>query len=164
MKPLVLSNFEEKSVQKSPISAFFNTKPWYIRLTNKEYWNANIFFIPLAFYMVYLAIKARSAFFFSAANPAIPTGGLVGESKEDISRLIPPPYRPKTVVLKQGDTLWDITKKMEREHLEFPIIIKPIVGCRGMMVKKAHSTTDILTHLHEYNTAFLLEEYIYINL
>lgn len=140
--------------------AYFNTKAWYIRLTNKEYWNANIFFVPLAFYMVYLAIKARSAFFFSAANPAIPTGGLVGESKEDISKMIPSFYRPKTIALKQGDTLWDIRQKMERIKLTFPAIIKPVVGCRGMMVKKVVSETEILTHLHEFDTNFLLEEFI----
>ena len=159
-KPLVLPRFEENRLPKDGISAFLNRQAWYIRLTNKEYWNANIFFIPLAFYIVYLAIKARSALFFSAANPAIPTGGLVGESKEDISKLIPPPYRPKTITLKPGDTLWDIRPKMERAQLVFPVIIKPVVGCRGMMVKKVLSITDILTHLHEYDTNFLLEEYI----
>ena len=155
-----MPRFEENTAQKGGIYAYLNTKAWYIRLTNKEYWNANIFFVPLAFYMVYLALKARSAFFFSAANPAIPTGGLVGESKEDIGKLIPPQYRPKTIVLKQGDTLWDIRQKMERVRLEFPVIIKPVVGCRGMMVKKLMSITDILTHLHEYDTSFLLEEFI----
>ncbi len=155
-----MPRFKDNIAQKSGISAYLITKAWYIRLTNKEYWNANIFFIPLAFYVVYLALKARSAFFFSAANPAIPTGGLVGESKEDIGKLIPPPYRPKTIALKQGDTLWDIRQKMDRVKLAFPTIIKPIVGCRGMMVKKMESINDILTFMHEYDTNFLLEEFI----
>lgn len=140
--------------------AYLNRQIWFIKLTNKEYWNSNIFFIPLAFYIMYWAIKARSAFFFSAANPTIPTGGLLGESKEDISKMIPAHYRPKTITLKQGDTLWDIYQKMNKAQLVFPAIIKPIVGCRGMMVKKVASTTDILAHLHEYDTHFLLEEFI----
>jgi hypothetical protein len=49
---------------------------------------------------------------------------------------------------------------MNRAQLEFPAIIKPVVGCRGMMVKKVESVTDILAHLHEYDTNFLLEEFI----
>jgi hypothetical protein len=159
-KTLVLPLIDDKSGKKSGISAYLNRQAWYIRLTNKEYWNANIFFIPLAFYMVYLAIKARAIFFFSAANPAIPTGGLIGESKEDINKLIPPQYRPKTTTLKQGDAIWNIRQKMNRAQLEFPAIIKPVVGCRGMMVKKVESVTDILAHLHEYDTNFLLEEFV----
>ena len=158
--PLVSPRFDTYIKPKSGIYTYLNTQKWYIRLTNKEYWNANIFFIPLAFYMVYWAIKARSIFFFSAANPAIPTGGLVGESKDDISKLIPPQYRPKTIALKQGDTLREIQHKMESVQLGFPVIIKPIVGCRGMMVKKVMSISEILTHLYEYNTDFLLEEFI----
>ena len=160
MKMLILHRFNENKRKNNSISAFLNTQSWYIRLTNKEYWNANIFFIPLAFYLVYLAIKARSAFFFSAANPAIPTGGLIGESKEDISKLIPPQYRPKTAVLEQGDTLREIHQKMGNARLDFPLVIKPIVGCRGLLVKKVLSIAEILRHLEEYNTNFLLEEYI----
>lgn len=160
VKTLVLPLIDEKNGKKSGISTYLNKQAWYIRLTNKEYWNSNIFFIPLAFYMVYLAIKARSLFFFSAANPAIPTGGLVGESKEEISHLIPPQYRPKTTTLKQGDGIGDIRQKMNSAQLEFPAVIKPVVGCRGMMVKKVASITDILTHLHKYDTNFLLEEFI----
>ncbi len=45
--------------------------------------------IPTYFYWIYYAICARSLFFFSAANPAIETGGLFGESKEAIFDQIP---------------------------------------------------------------------------
>ena len=148
------------AVKKRGLKAYLNTKPWFIRLTNKEYWNANIFFVPLVFYVIYLAIKARSAFFFSAANPAIPTGGLVGESKADIHNLIPPQYRPKTVVLRSEATLRDIVSQMEKAQLKFPIILKPVVGCRGLLVKKMTKHADIYQHLQQFNTDFLIEEFI----
>lgn len=147
-------------MKKRGLKAFLNTKPWFIRLTNKEYWNAHIFLAPLVFYMIYWAIKARSAFFFSAANPSIPTGGMVGESKADIHNLTPPQYRPKTVVLGSGGALRDIILMMEKAQLQLPIILKPVVGCRGHLVKKMVNYTEIYHHLQCHATDFLIEEFI----
>jgi hypothetical protein len=146
--------------QQSLIGAYLNRQPWWIRLTNKEYWNANIFFVPLAVYVVYLAIKARSAFFFSAANPAIPTGGLVGESKADINDFIPPQYRPKTILFRRGDSFMTVKSEFEKAGLLFPVILKPVVGCRGLLVEKAESYADLLNHTQWYHSDFLIEEYI----
>ncbi|MBL7814775.1 MAG: hypothetical protein JNL70_07190 [Saprospiraceae bacterium] len=159
-KSLPVSQFKQNGLKTGAIRLFLNQKPWYIRLTNKEYWNAYVFFIPLAFYMTYLAVKARSVFFFSAANPHIPTGGLIGENKAELSQLIPPQYRPKTIVLEQNVSLDNIYEKMKAANLNFPAIIKPTVGCRGIMVAKVDSIGQILTHLERYETDFLLEEFI----
>jgi hypothetical protein len=146
--------------RKTGILASFNRQKWFIKLTNKEYWDGRIFFLPLIFYIPYLAARARSFFFFTAANPAIPTGGMVGESKEAISRFIPPQYRPKTVVFRQGMSLWDVRQLVETTGLQFPVVLKPTVGCRGLMVQKANAYGDIFTHLTQYPTDFLAEEFI----
>jgi hypothetical protein len=142
------------------INLFLNQKAWFIRLTNKEYWHPNVYFIPLFFYMIYLAIKARSPFFFSAANPSIPTGGLVGENKADISRWIPANYRPKNVVISSSMPIPTIEKMLNNAYLHFPLIIKPTVGARGLLVKKINSLDDIQKHLRQFPTEFLIEEFI----
>jgi hypothetical protein len=142
------------------INLKLNQQAWFIRLTNKEYWHPNVFFIPLSFYFVYLAIRARSPFFFSAANPAIPTGGLVGENKGDISRWIPMKYRPKNVVILSSMSMPEISGLLDKAYLKFPLIIKPTVGARGLLVKKIQSKKDIQQHLQLYPTEFLIEEYI----
>ncbi len=137
-----------------------NRQAWFIRLTNKEYWHPNVYFIPLAFYIVYLAIRARSPFFFSAANPSIPTGGLVGENKADISDWIPSIYRPKNISISSKTPLQTIEQAIKKAGLTFPMIIKPTVGARGLLVKKVTSLVAIQTHLRDYSIKFLLEEYI----
>jgi hypothetical protein len=142
------------------IWAQLNQQPWFIRLTNKEYWHPNVYFIPLFFYMIYLAIRARSPFFFSAANPTIPTGGLVGENKADISRWIPSNYRPKNIVISSSMPISAIKKAMDAAYLTFPVIIKPTVGARGLLVKKVDTADEIQEHLRHFPTEFLIEEYI----
>ncbi len=133
---------------------------WFIRLTNKEYWDSRIFTVPIGFYVAYLALRARSPLFFTAANPAIPTGGMVGENKADISRWIPPQYRPKNGLIEPSDSVLEIRQKMDSVQLKFPVIIKPVVGCRGLMVKKVENLTEIANHLMRFPTQFLIEEFI----
>jgi hypothetical protein len=157
---LIKSKNKKNNSFFNKINLFFNQQPWFIRLTNKEYWHPNVYFIPLFFYMVYLAIKARSPFFFSAANPSIPTGGLVGENKADISRWIPAHYRPKNIVISSSMPLVTVEKMLKQSFLRFPLIIKPTVGARGLLVKKVHSIEEIQVHLRQFPTEFLIEEYI----
>ncbi len=51
-----------------------------------EFWPMWATYLPLVPYLVFLAIKHRSLTLFTAANPGIPSGGLVGESKSQILR------------------------------------------------------------------------------
>ncbi len=139
---------------------FLNKKTWFIRLTNKEYWHQNIFFIPLMIYIFYLGLKARSFFFFSAANPSIPTGGLMGENKADISNWIPAFYRPKNVLISSSMPLMDIEKLLASAYLTFPLILKPTVGARGLLIKKVNKLDEIQAHLRLFPTTYLIEEFI----
>lgn len=137
-----------------------NRKKWFIRLTNKEYWHGRVYTFPVIIYTIYLAIRARSPLFFTAANPAIPTGGMVGENKADISRWVPPQYRPKNSVIEPTDNFPNIIKNFEKAGLQFPIILKPAVGCRGLMVKKVNTWQEITEHIRKYPTTFLMEEFV----
>ena len=101
-----------------------------------------------------------SALFFTAANPTIPTGGMVGENKADISSWIPPQYRPKNAVIQPSDTLSDVQNSFEKAQLQFPIVLKPTIGCRGLMVKKVETWSEITEHISQHPTTFLMEEFV----
>ena len=137
-----------------------NRQLWFIRLTNKEYWHPNVYFIPLGFYVFYLACRARSPFFFSAANPSIPTGGLVGEDKADISRWIPTIYRPKNIVITSATPFGTMRRELEKANMTFPLILKPTVGARGLLVQKVENLAEIQQHTRLFPTNYLVEEFI----
>jgi hypothetical protein len=139
---------------------FFTRQEWFIRLVNKEYWNASIYTVPIVFYGTYLAARARSPLFFTAANPAIPTGGMVGESKSDISNWIPLPYRPKNALIRQSDSMTDMHILIEKAGMQFPLILKPVIGCRGLMVEKVMTLAEAYRHVLRFPTDFLIEEFI----
>jgi pimeloyl-ACP methyl ester carboxylesterase len=58
----------------------------WLRLTKWEYWPPWASYVPLAIWIGVLTIRHRSLTVFTAANPAIPASGFIGESKIDILR------------------------------------------------------------------------------
>lgn len=125
-----------------------------------EYWPIWVVYLPASFYYLYMAMKARSLFFFSACNPSIETGGLFFESKWAIFELMPPSYFPTTIYIPEGSSLQHILQQMEARHLSFPVIAKPDRGERGWCVQKIQSIGELDTYRANTNIPFLLQAYV----
>lgn len=111
-------------------------KRWYIKLMNWKYWLFHLLYLPIYFYWVYLSLKARSFLFFSAANPAIESGGMPGESKDRIMKLLPDRYKPVTIFIHSTKKFVNVVLKMKNNGIPFPVATKPDIGERGWKVKK----------------------------
>jgi len=55
-----------------------------VKLFNYEFWPYWLFYIPMYLYGVFLAIRAGSFTYFTAANPIMIYGGVFGNSKFDV--------------------------------------------------------------------------------
>lgn len=131
-----------------------------VKIIYYEYWPFWLFFLPLVPYWVYLAIKARSWTYFTAANPGIIHGGVFGESKIDILNKINPKYRPTTLFFKTRSTIPQVTQAIEKSGLTFPIIIKPDIGERGTMVEKVEDQSELEHYLAQNHQDFIVQEFI----
>lgn len=131
-----------------------------IRLGHWEYWPFGIVQFPVIIYWCWLSLRARSFLFFSASNPTIVLGGMLGESKNDVLKLIPDQYKPKTILVTATKTL-DEVKTLLREHnFSFPVIFKPDLGERGFMVKKISSEQQIEIYINTLKKDFLIQEFL----
>lgn len=131
-----------------------------IRLLHWEYWPAHLVYGPVYPYWLWLSVKARSFFFFSAANPGIQYAGFIQERKSDIYPLIPQQYYPRTRLFKTGTRTADIVETLKNQGLCFPLIAKPDMGERGKQVKLLHSEDELLIYNGRSKVDFLLQEYI----
>lgn len=131
-----------------------------IKMCSWEYWPIWIVYFPVSFYFLYLAIRARSLFFFSAANPSIETGGMFFESKWKIFKLIPQAYFPKTILIDAQDSFDIIKEKMLSAKINFPIITKPDRGERGWGVQKINNFKELETYSGISKIDFLIQTYI----
>lgn len=138
----------------------FIMKTFLIKLFNKEYWNSHIINFPVYLYIATLIIRSRELFFFTAANPSIETGGLIGESKIKIQDRIADKWKPKDFFVQQEMTLDHILEQLDLIGILFPIIGKPNRGERGLLVSKLDTQSDLELYLSKANYDFIIQEYI----
>lgn len=131
-----------------------------IRLGSWEYWPFGILQAPVFLYWLLLAIRARSIFFFSASNPGILSGGMMGESKSDVLSLIPAGVKPKTILVRLPATVDSIIKQITEHGLSFPVIFKPDLGERGWMVRRIENERDVEQYLKEIRIDFIIQELV----
>lgn len=134
--------------------------PFFIKLFNWEYWSFGVIYTPIYFYWFYLCIRARSLFFFSAANPTIENGGFLMERKSDIYKLIPQIYYPKTFLVETGYSITLIASMIRSEGFTFPVIVKPDIGGKGRGVKKIDTIQQAALYIHQCNFPMLVQEYV----
>lgn len=135
-------------------------RPFFIRLFNWEYWSFAAVYAWIYPVYLLLALRARSFFFFSAANPSIRNGGFLNESKKDIAPLIPGSLHPKTVFFSQPSNADLVVKVLEEKGLLFPLIGKPDVGGRGRGVKALRNEEDVREYVRSSTMDFHIQEFV----
>jgi hypothetical protein len=133
---------------------------FFFKLFHWEHWPFGIIQFPVFIMWIGYAIRERSLFYFSASNPGILAGGMMGESKFDVLELIPETVKPKTLLVKQPSSLLEIVRLMQQSRLAFPVIFKPDMGERGWMVRKVHTEQEIEKYLSEIKTDFIIQEWV----
>ncbi|PJZ43600.1 carboxylate--amine ligase [Leptospira kmetyi] len=134
------------------------------KLMRPEFWPAWLFYAPLVPYIVYLTIRHRGFGTICAANPGIPLGGLVGESKDQILKNLNSEHVLKFLKVSRGpeDTKkeFEILKlKTSRSKFKYPYILKPDAGQRGAGLKLVKNDSEVLECLRSTNVDLIAQEY-----
>ncbi len=127
-----------------------------------EFWPAWIFYIPLIPWLAWLSLRHRGFMTITAANPGIPHGGFVGESKFQILKSLASRHVSPTFLIHGGEQESRIIKFdriMNQNQLSFPVILKPDAGQRGSGVKLIHSRTQAIEHLEQYDGDIIVQPY-----
>lgn len=119
-----------------------------------------IVYTPAFFYYWYLALRARAPWFFSAANPGIETGGMLGEKKFPLVEMIPPAYRPVSLFIPTGTSVQEVTRLMAQAGVAYPIIAKPDIGERGFLVMKIIDQKGLESYIAANKVDYIIQEYI----
>ena len=133
----------------------------FVKLTNWEYYPIYIINIPTVFFWIYFGIRARALFYFSAVNPVIETGGVMGESKINILNRLPEYAIPKTIFIKKETAQLSSTlKSISKKGIVFPLIAKPDVGERGFLVEKIANKAELSIYLKKITVDFIIQDFV----
>ena len=136
------------------------------RRTRWEFWPPQIFYIPVAIYILFLGFKYRSLTLFTAANPGIPDGGFIGESKSQIldhlrddGKFV---ARFELIRLDQPVAA-KISLAEEFMHAigkDFPIVLKPDAGERGTGVAIIRTRQQLADYLTRTTGDCIIQEFV----
>lgn len=135
-------------------------KLFFHRLAHWEYWPFFPVYFPVILQWIFYSLKARSIFFFNAANPTMKNGGFMAESKKEIYDLIPQRYYPKTELVKEDADFAEVESLLGQSGIRFPLIAKPDIGLRGSAVRKIHDVEELSAYHSKANFDYLLQDLI----
>jgi hypothetical protein len=115
-----------------------------------EFWPTWATYAPLVPWIAWLALRHGGPGTVAAANPAFADGGLVGESKFDILRLLPAHWTVPSARIDAGPLerrCQAIDGFLELTGITWPLVLKPDVGQRGAGVRKVCSAAEATDYL-----------------
>ena len=127
-----------------------------------EFWPMWLFYAPVGMWVLYLASRYRGLSTMTAANPGIPDGGTVGESKFGILSKLPLDCVIPSVLIARGgvsERVALVRERLESAGWDFPVVLKPDVGQRGAGVKLARSAADVVTYFSQVSDPVVLQPY-----
>lgn len=142
---------------------------WWLRLrrwSQWEFWPAWLFYAPVAIFYLWLSIRHRSATLPSIANPGMPMGRLVGESKFDTLHVLhraSPESVAQSWLIESGVIEIRIRRLqsiVEEFAVKMPFILKPDVGQRGAGVKLVKSIEEARSYLEAVKAPVILQRYV----
>jgi hypothetical protein len=125
-----------------------------------------LFYIPVVVYIIGLIIRYRSLA-FTAVNPGLPGSGFIGENKS-LSLLqlqeSSPENTARTLLVSSDKSLknkWEMCQTfMAANQLNFPIVLKPDFGQRGIDVEIISNEADLKRYLESAVFDTVVQEYI----
>lgn len=130
------------------------------KFTQWEYWPSYMFYIPNLPYALYLTLKGRNMTLYSVINPSIKNSGNGTESKYKTLELIPNHLKPKTIFVAKERDFEKIIIQLHKSGIDYPLIAKPDIGFKGMLVKKIYSDNELQHYLNMYQLDIIIQEFI----
>ncbi|MES2849453.1 MAG: D-alanine--D-alanine ligase, partial [Bacteroidota bacterium] len=69
-------------------------------------------------------------------------------------------YYPATLLFKAGSNVDTIMAEMKVAGMQFPVIAKPDIGMRGMLVQKIESEKELENYIRNTSVSFLVQDFI----
>jgi membrane protein DedA with SNARE-associated domain len=130
-----------------------------------EFWPGWLFYPPVFLNYLRLSAKYRGFALPTAANPGIFSGGIVGESKfailSELTRTSPEFTADTALIVGKSfeKRLISLQESRVRLKLEFPFVLKPDIGQRGVGVKLIRDLVQAENYLRGFSIPVVVQKY-----
>jgi hypothetical protein len=131
------------------------------RMRRWEFWPAWLYYLPIVAWILLLGLRHRQPTAFTAANPALDNGGVVGERKHQALA----PLQDNAPDLAARFRLLCGTERLAAAQafaaeVGFPVVLKPDVGQRGRGVFIARNAAAMSDYLQRFQGDVIAQRYV----
>jgi len=134
------------------------------RMRRWEFWPSWLYYGPIVLWILWLGLKHRSPTAFTAANPAIEAGGMVGERKHQALQPLQdnaPDLVAQFVLVGEASALQRIGQALAfADDHGWPVVLKPDVGQRGRGVHIARNAQEVGEYLGRFPGPVIVQRYV----
>lgn len=105
-------------------------------------------------------LKIRNLVFFTGVNPGIKNSGIGSESKYKTQQIFPKNYLPNSILHEKNKDIEETIQRIKKSNIKYPIIVKPDIGFRGLLVKKISTELNLRKYLKKYPIDFIIQEFL----
>ena len=131
-----------------------------------EYWPGWLFYTPVVVHWLWLGLRHGNFTLPTAANPHIEAGGLCGESKTGILGQVGAAEQAWIARFRSFvtgiDDVATVETLMAELGLDYPVVIKPDIGCHGAGVRLVTDSASLAPTLAAFprGVALLVQEFV----
>lgn len=135
-------------------------KKLFERIINWESWPFKLLYAPIAPVWCWYMVKSASVWFFTPSNPKITFGGMDGEPKKEMYDLLPKNLYPATFNVLPGQNFETIKKSLVESGIQYPFIVKPEVGCQGILFRKIDEEATLENYHLKIPVEYIVQELV----
>ncbi len=135
----------------------------WARLARWEFWPSWAYYGPVVAWILWLGLRHRNPTVFTACNPALDAGGLVGESKHQALQLLQAnaPELAATYVFVSAAASDRSAQALAFAQIHgYPLVLKPDVGLRGRGVFVARSAQQVEQYIARFGGDLIVQRHI----
>jgi len=135
-------------------------REFFQQVFNWELWPFYVLYTPIGPVWFWYCLRSRSFWFFSSSNPTITFGGFEGESKREMYEQLPPDSHPKTIYILHDLSFDSVKKKICEAGFNYPFIVKPDVGMKGILFRKIESEDQLEKYHHRIPVEYIVQDLV----
>ena len=164
LQPVALPWQEEPEANAQSLTLRHRLSIFWERTYRWEFWPSWLYYAPIVLWILWLGLKHRNPTAFTAANPGLESGGMVGEKKHMALQPLQD-NSPDLVASFSLITGTDATKRLAEatafiDKHGLPVVLKPDVGQRGRGVFVARTTDQANDYLSRFSGAVMVQKHI----
>lgn len=105
-------------------------------------------------------LRSGAMWFFTSSNPKLTFGGMDGEPKKEMYDLLPPHLYPPTFNVLPSDDFAAIEEKITANKIVYPLVVKPEVGCAGVLFRKIDSEAELKSYHEQVPVEYIVQQLV----